>query len=235
LAAVFFDLDGTLIESEEVWNDAVRHLATSRGTIAGDALLAGTHGLEHMQAMRHLHEAFGWPMEQLKAHATWVERKVADSFRAGIAWRPGAHALLSRLRLAGIPTALVTSTYRHLVEIVLDALGRANFDAVVCGDEVRSPKPDPEPYLTAARLLDVDVRACVAIEDSPTGAASARAAGCVVLYVCGLAGVPGHDPGSAPAADATRSTLSGVSPDTLTELLSSVDTRRRPDPGRAHR
>jgi HAD superfamily hydrolase (TIGR01509 family) len=92
-------------------------------------------------------------------------------------------ALLAAVRAAGIPTALVTSTRRRLVEVALDTLGRDSFDAVVCGDEVTANKPDPAPYRAAADALGVDITACVAIEDSLAGIASARAAGAAVLAV----------------------------------------------------
>ena len=87
------------------------------------------------------------------------------------------------MHAAQVPAALVTSTHRRLTEIALDTIGRHYFGAVVCGDEVRRPKPHPDPYLTAARLLDVEPGRCVAIEDSPLGITSAEAAGCVVLAI----------------------------------------------------
>lgn len=183
LAAVFFDLDGTLIESEHVWDDALRLLASSRSMEASAPLLARTKGVDVMGAMVLVHEEFGWAEDALRSNVDWVSRQVADTFRTGVSWRPGAAELLRLLRRAGVPTALVTSTYRDIVEIILDSVGRENFDAVVCGDEVGAPKPDPEPYLTAARRLDVDIARCVAIEDSLLGAASARASGCAVLFV----------------------------------------------------
>jgi HAD superfamily hydrolase (TIGR01509 family) len=183
LAAVFFDLDGTLIESEHVWDEAVRLLASSRSMEASAPLLARTKGVDVMGAMVLVHEEFGWAADALRSNVDWVSRQVADTFRTGVSWRPGAAELLHQLRRAGVPTALVTSTYRDIVEIILDSVGRENFDAVVCGDEVGAPKPDPEPYLTAARRLDVDIARCVAIEDSHLGAASARASGCAVLFV----------------------------------------------------
>jgi len=224
LAAVFFDLDGTLIDSEEVWNDAVRRLAASRGVVAAEPLLARTHGLEVMQALRLVHAEFGWHPGTLDADAAWLARQVAATFENGIVWRPGAQSLLSRLRTAGVPTALVTSTYRQLVDLILRRLEWEGFDAVVCGDEVRSPKPDPEPYLTAARLLGVDVRTCVAVEDSPKGAASARAAGCAVLYVSAMSPAP---PGGDMAAVLT--TLVGVDLATLTRLTHHHNGRSRSD------
>jgi HAD superfamily hydrolase (TIGR01509 family) len=101
----------------------------------------------------------------------------------GVAWRPGARELLDAVGDARIPAGLVTNTQRALVDVMLRTVGAARFDAVVCGDEVARVKPDPEPYLTAAARLGVPARACVAIEDSPTGIASAVAAGCAVLAV----------------------------------------------------
>jgi HAD superfamily hydrolase (TIGR01509 family) len=215
LAAVFFDLDGTLIESEDVWNDAVRQLAASRAAEATESLLARTRGADVTHAMTIVHKALGWGLHDPSEDAALISRWVADEYRRGITLRPGARGLLSRVRDAGIRTALVTSTYRGLVEIVLDTLGPANFDAVVCGDEVKLPKPDPEPYLTAARLLNVDIRACVAVEDSALGAASARASGCAVLLVGGLATTD---------ADLAVRDLDEISPATLLGLV------QRPNP-----
>jgi HAD superfamily hydrolase (TIGR01509 family) len=211
LSAVFFDLDGTLIESEEVWNDAVRQLAVNRGTVASDELLAKTHGLDQHRAMRLIHESLSWPVDDVESNVIWVADAVAATMRAGVVWRPGAVSLVSALRAAGVPIALVTSSYRDIVEIAIGESAEIGFDAVVCGDEVGSPKPHPEPYLTAARLLDVDVRGCVAIEDSPMGAASARDAGCAVLYVSEAA-TPSD-------VDASRKSLVGVDLAMLVQLL----------------
>jgi len=200
--AVLFDLDGTLIESGPTWDDAVRRLLRSHGVAAGDELILGLHGMESKEAMRKVHRQLGWPMDLVEANAASVARTVAASFRAQVIWRPGAVALLRTLSGAGIPLALVTSSYRDIVEIVLRSLQRTTFDAVVCGDDVDAPKPHPEPYLTAARLLGVDVKACVAVEDSVNGVASAKAAGCAVLYVNTRVPPPG--------ADAVRRTLLDV-------------------------
>ena len=128
-----------------------------------------------------------------------------ELFAAGLVWRPGAAELLTRLDAAGVPMALVTATRRHLVVVALDTIGRGHFRAVVTGDEVDQTKPHPLPYLTAAALLGVDVRRCVAIEDSPTGVASALAAGAAVLAV---------------PAEVDLSTLTGV---TLVDSLADVD------------
>lgn len=214
LSAVFFDLDGTLIESEELWNDAVRQLAVHRGTVATDELLAKTHGLDSHRAMRLIHETLRWPPDQVEGHVAWIADAVAATMRAGVIWRPGAVALVSALRAAGVPIALVTSSYREIVEIALGDSAEIAFDAVVCGDEVGSVKPHPEPYLTAAALLDVDVRRCVAIEDSPIGAASAHGAGCAVLYV--------SEASTSPDVHACRKSLVGVDLAMLVQLLAEA-------------
>jgi HAD superfamily hydrolase (TIGR01509 family) len=101
----------------------------------------------------------------------------------GVPWRPGAMELLEELTQAGVPCALVTMSYAPLARAVLDAAPNGSFGAVVTGDAVTNGKPHPEPYLTAAARLGVDVAACIAIEDSTTGIASAEAAGARVIGV----------------------------------------------------
>jgi beta-phosphoglucomutase-like phosphatase (HAD superfamily) len=110
----------------------------------------------------------------------------------------------------------VTSTGRRLVEVALDTIGRENFDVVVCGDEVTTPKPDPEPYRTAARLLGVPIERCVAIEDSPTGVTSAVASGAAVLAVPAELELPPTD------GVHLRTTLEGVDPHFLAGLLGEL-------------
>ena len=98
-------------------------------------------------------------------------------------WRPGARELLAELLAAGVPCALVTMSYAVLAESMVRQLPTGSLAAVVTGDQVTDGKPHPEAYLTAAALLGVDPARCVAIEDSPTGIASAEAAGCAVIAV----------------------------------------------------
>lgn len=120
----------------------------------------------------------------MDAASQWVAARMVELFELGLPWRPGGPEALRGARSLGIPTALVTSTIRSLTEKALETLGRDSFDVTVCGDEVGgNNKPHPEPYLKAARLLGVDPAECVAIEDSPTGVASAEAAGCLVIAI----------------------------------------------------
>lgn len=182
-AAVLFDMDGTLVDSERLWDVALAELAeTYGGSLSAEARRAIV-GTGMADSMRILHEDLGQPHRDPVASAAWIDRRILELFRTGLQWRPGALALLEAVRAAQVPTALVTSSGRALVEIALDTLGRSSFDVVVCGDEVEATKPHPEPYLTAARLLGVPIDRCVAIEDSVTGVASAVAAGAAVLAV----------------------------------------------------
>lgn len=176
-------MDGTLVDSEKLWDVALQELAAEYGGVLSDSARRAIVGTGMADAMAIVHDDLGQPERDVQASADWISARILELFRTGLQWRPGALALLHAVRDAGIPTALVTSSGRALVEVALDTLGRDSFDAVVCGDEVDAAKPHPEPYLTAARLLGVPVERCVAIEDSPTGVASALAAGAAVLAV----------------------------------------------------
>ncbi|MFM9038128.1 MAG: HAD family hydrolase, partial [Actinomycetota bacterium] len=116
--------------------------------------------------------------------------RVVARLREAVPWRPGARELLAAVVSAGIPTALVTMSWRRFADEVVHCLPAGSFTATVVGDEVNEGKPHPEPYLLAARKLGVDPRECVAIEDSPTGVRSALAAGCRVIAVPHVVDVP---------------------------------------------
>ncbi|MCS7483360.1 HAD family hydrolase [Umezawaea endophytica] len=185
-AAVLWDMDGTLLDSEKLWDIPLYEYAEKLG---------GTLSLETRHAMvgsnvpttlALLFAEFGLEPtpDDLTDAAVWIARRTEEVFRAGLPWRPGAVDALRAVRDSGVPMALVTSTERALTEVALDTIGRDLFDVTVCGDEVDGlNKPLPEPYLKAARLLGVEAADCVAIEDSPTGVSSAVAAGCTVLVV----------------------------------------------------
>ena len=129
-----------------------------------------------------------------------------------VPWRPGARELLLALRAEQVPCALVTMSWRRFVEPVVRALPEGSFDAVVCGDEVTHGKPHPEAYLRAAELVGFAPEDTLAIEDSPTGATSAEAAGCQVLVVPSHLEVP---PGE---RRVIRETLVGLQPHDLAAL-----------------
>ena len=144
-----------------------------------------------------LGRATGAPVDAVAAE---LHREFAARVRADVVPRPGAVELLVALRSEGVPTALVTASPRHVADTVvkaLEALGAGRFTITVTADDTLRTKPDPDPYLAACRALGVDPGACVAVEDTPTGVASAEAAGCAVLAVPSLAPI-------APAPGRTR-------------------------------
>jgi HAD superfamily hydrolase (TIGR01509 family) len=196
-AAVLWDLDGTLLDSEKLWDIPLYELTEKLGgelSLPTRQAMVGTN-VKRTLGLVYAEVGIDHPTEdQLADGAAWIDRRMAEVFRGELPWRPGARDALAAVRAAGFPMALVTSTERGLTEIALDTIGRSLFDVTVCGDEVDGlNKPDPEPYLRAARMLGVDAACCVAIEDSPTGTASAVGAGCTVLVVpCEVVVEPGE-------------------------------------------
>ncbi|MBB2899552.1 HAD superfamily hydrolase (TIGR01509 family) [Kineococcus radiotolerans] len=191
-AAVLWDMDGTLVDTEPHW-------------IAAETALLGRHGASwtHEQALSlvgnalpesgrvlaaHLEAETGVRLDPAAVVAELVEAVVAQ-VSAAVVWRPGAVELLEALAGAGVPCALVTMSYRSLAETVARVLPGA-FAVVVAGDEVERGKPAPDPYLRAAELLGVDPARCVVLEDSPTGIASGEAAGCRVVACPHMVPIP---------------------------------------------
>ena len=207
-------MDGTLVDSEKVWEIALHELAARAGGSLSPAARLAMIGSSMANSMRILREDLDQPDRPEEPDVAWLTARVFELFAEGLVWRPGARELLRAVRAAGLPTALVTSTGRKLVEVALDTLGRSNFDVVVCGDEVSAPKPDPEPYRLAASLLGAPIEDCVTIEDSPTGVASAVASGAAVLAVPAEVELPPTD------GVHLRPTLEGVDLAFLGGLLS---------------
>ncbi|SFF45947.1 HAD family hydrolase [Blastococcus tunisiensis] len=196
LRAVLFDMDGTLVETEQYWGEAMFELAASLGGRMSAEARAATVGSSMRRSMGILHADLGLVRseEQLRADAAWVEDRTAQLLASGISWSPGARELLVAVREAGLRTALVTTTPRRLADIVLTTvrgdLGDDPFDVTVCGDEVPARKPDPAPYLQAMAALGVEAQECVVIEDSDAGVTAGLAAGAAVLGVPTVQEIP---------------------------------------------
>ena len=202
LAAVLFDMDGTLVDSEKLWTVGLHELAARYGARLTEAARKAIVGTSTRETIVLVHADVGHTGD-IDADAEWLDNRILELFAAGLDWQPGARELLTAVREAGVLTGLVTNTGAALVEVALRTIGRHNFDVVVTGDDVRHAKPHPEPYQRAAASLGVPAASCVAIEDSPAGVASAAAAGCRVLAV------PREVPVSHPAA-VIRPTLAGI-------------------------
>ncbi|MFC8585324.1 HAD family hydrolase [Streptomyces sp. NPDC057217] len=185
LAAVLFDMDGTLVDTETLWWDATEEVAARLGhrLTAADAPEVVGRAVEDTAA--HLVRTTGMSGTAGVASAlTTAFRRRVD---AGAPLRPGAGRLLAELESAGVPFALVSASPRSVVDAVTGgALARVPFAFTLSADDTARTKPHPDPYRTAARRLGVPVEDCVAVEDSPDGTASADAAGCVVLVVPSL-------------------------------------------------
>jgi HAD superfamily hydrolase (TIGR01509 family) len=192
-AAVLWDMDGTLLDSEKIWDIPLFEAAERLGGTLSQPARAAMVGANVPTTLDILFADLGIvPDDDERAStAAWIDKRMAELMAGPLPWQPGARSALAMTRATGLPIALVTSTDRALTELALNTIGREHFDATVCGDEVDGRnKPLPEPYLKAARLLNIDPSHCLAIEDSPTGAASAEAAGCTVIVVPSEVQVP---------------------------------------------
>lgn len=188
LDAVLFDMDGTLIDSEPYWLDSEKELVESFGgtwSIEQGLALVGSGLWDSARAI----QSAGVDLE-LAEIIDRLSARVRERLTEAVPWRAGALNMMSQVLEAGIPTALVTMSFRQnatfIAQRMSDELGQSAFREVIAGDDVKEPKPNPEPYLMAAERLSVDIHHSVAFEDSVFGAASALSAGAVTI------GVPLH-------------------------------------------
>lgn len=218
-AAVLWDMDGTLVDSEKLWDVALYEAAHWLGGTLSAGTRARMVGTNTAVTLRLLFAELGLELtaDAYAESDRWIAGRMSELFTADLPWQPGAQDALQLVRKAGVPTALVTSTVRELAELAFDTIGRHHFDVSVCGDEVDGlNKPHPEPYLRAAAMLGVRPSECLAVEDSPTGVASAAAAGCTVLVVPGEVDVPAGE------RRVFRESLSGLR---LTDLIRPAPVR----------
>ena len=179
-AAVLWDMDGTLVDTEPYWTVAELALAERYGGRWSAEQALDVVGFDLLDAARHMRGRMGIDVAPERMVEELLDDVIGQVERE-VPWRHGSRELLGALRQAGVPCALVTMSYTRFVKPIVDGLPPDTFSAVVTGDSVARGKPHPEPYLLAARRLDVLASECLAIEDSDTGATSAAAAGCTVL------------------------------------------------------
>jgi len=173
--AILWDMDGTLVDSEPLWQAMEKELVYSGGGQWTEADALALVGSPLHEAAIVLHNA-GAPLAPELIVDELVSR-VSAMVRAEVPWRQAGRETLQWVRKAGIPSALVTMSHAPIAQAMLDAITPGTFAAIVTGDEVTNGKPHPEPYLRAAELLGVDPRKCIAVEDSPRGIAAAMASG----------------------------------------------------------
>ena len=186
-AAVLWDMDGTLVDTEPYWIESEFELVESHGGTWSTEHALNLVGNDLLVSGRYIREHGGIDLEPADIVEELLDRVIARVERQ-VPWRDGAVELLTDLRAHGVRCALVTMSYRRFVAPILAGLPDDAFEVVVTGDAVTQGKPHPEPYQKAAAILGVDATRTLAIEDSNTGARSAEAAGCTVLVV------PNHVP-----------------------------------------
>lgn len=191
LAAVLWDFDGTLADTEPLWIEAEYELIGRLGgtwseeqanELVGNSLIDS--GIYILNAIDRRDLDPAWVVDQL------LTRVVEFLRDRPMPWRPGARELLASLREADVPCALVSASYRVLLEAAISQLPAGTFAVTVAGDEVSQGKPHPEPYEKACAELGVDARHCVVLEDSITGATSGNAAGALVVAVPNRVQIP---------------------------------------------
>lgn len=216
-AAVFWDMDGTLVDTEPYWITAEHAIVEEAGGVWNDEYAHQLVGNDLMVSAEFIRDNSPVELDPVEIVEELL-RRVVVQVREHVPWRPGAVELLEALGAAGVPNALVTMSWRSLADSVVSSLPEGTFAAVITGDEVEHGKPHPEPYLAAARALGVEVADCVAIEDSPTGVRSAVAAGVPTIAVPHVVPVP------VTVGAVQVPSLRGLTP---TDLVSLFDGSRR--------
>jgi HAD superfamily hydrolase (TIGR01509 family) len=184
LAAALWDFDGTLADTEPLWIAAEYDLIGKLGGTWSQQDAEQLVGNSLLDSGSYILNAIGRP----DLSPAWVVDKLLTAVvehvrRHPIVWRPGAIELLESFAAAGIPCALVSASYRVLLDAALDQLPNGTFGVSVAGDEVNRGKPHPEPYEKACTALGVAARHCVVLEDSETGCRSGNAAGALVVAI----------------------------------------------------
>ena len=180
--AVVFDLDGLLLDTEEIWDEARRQIADERGGRWREDAQRAMMGMSSPEWSRYMHEEVGVPdpPEQIAAE---VVRRLEELYRNRLPLIPGALDAVRRLA-AYRPLAIASSSNRPLIDLFLELTGTAGlFRATVSSEEVERGKPAPDVYVEAARRLGVDPTRCAAVEDSDNGIRSAAAAGMKVIAI----------------------------------------------------
>jgi HAD superfamily hydrolase (TIGR01509 family) len=185
IRAVLFDMDGLLVDSEPLWTVGEIELAERLGGTWSDEIKAAIIGTRLDTAIRTVLEWYGAPQStaDVESAMSFLLHRMVELYHDQLPLMPGALDLVDAVRDAGLATALVSSSYRVLVDAVLDGVGRDRFDFTLAGDEVTNGKPDPEPYLVACDRLGVLPAEAVVLEDSMSGVRSGEAAGCKVVAV----------------------------------------------------
>jgi HAD superfamily hydrolase (TIGR01509 family) len=212
IEAVVFDLDGVLIDSEQVWDEVRRELAEERGGRWHERAQRDMMGMSAPEWSRYMHDVIGLRESPQEINAE-VVRRMLERYSAAPPWLPGALDAVRRMA-ERFPLGLASSSNRELIHAVLEAGGIADlFQATVSSEEVARGKPAPDVYLEAARRLGVRPQRAAAIEDSEAGIRSAKAAGMFVAAIPNPHFPPGEE--ALAEADVVLDSASSLAPDIL--------------------
>jgi HAD superfamily hydrolase (TIGR01509 family) len=212
IEAVVFDLDGVLLDSEQVWDEAREQLAEERGGAWHDQAQKDMMGMSSTEWSRYMHERIGLPEPPDEINREVVER-LAAIYREHLPAIAGTKESVERLA-ARWPLGLASSSNRELIDLALELLGVKHlFAATVSSEEVDRGKPAPDVYLEVARRLGVDPTRAAAVEDSRNGILAAKAAGMRVLAIPNRHFPPGED--ALAQADVVLESLAELTPETV--------------------
>jgi HAD superfamily hydrolase (TIGR01509 family) len=210
--AVVFDLDGVLLDTEELWDEARRRLAEERGAAWPDDAQRAMMGMSSPEWSRYMHEVIGLsePPGEISAE---VVRRLETLYRERLPLVAGALDAVERIG-ARWPLGIASSSNRPLIDLFLELTGtRGLFRATVSSEEVERGKPEPDVYFEAARRLGVDPENCAAIEDSENGIRSASAAGMRVIAIPNRVFAPSEEALS--QADVSLGSLDELTPEVI--------------------
>jgi len=188
-AAVLWDMDGTLIDSEPYWMKSEGAFAKANNSAWTEQDGLSLVGMSLYDSSKIIKEKVGSDLEPEQIIQQLTDG-VSAQLKQEIFWRPGAKELLLLLRKKKVKTALVTMSMHRMAKQVVDSIGFDAFDVIVAGDDVLHGKPHPEAYLKAAELLGVKAEECVAFEDSISGLRSAEAAGTKAVGIRNIVEIP---------------------------------------------
>jgi HAD superfamily hydrolase (TIGR01509 family) len=214
-AAVIFDMDGVLVDSESVWDDVRMRFVKEKGGTWHDGAQRDMMGMSSVEWSRYVRDRLGVDMDPEEISREVADR-VADTYREKLPLLPGAVEAVKSLA-AEWPLGLASSSNRHVIDLVLELAGIGDdFKVTVSSEEVGGGKPAPDVYLETAKRLDVDPADCVAIEDSTNGIRSAHSAGMAVIAVPNQDFPP--EPEALELADVTLKSLTDVTPGAVREF-----------------
>jgi HAD superfamily hydrolase (TIGR01509 family) len=214
IEGVVFDLDGLLLDSEQVWDAAREQLARERDGRWHENAQRDMMGMSSREWSRYMHDVIGLP-EQPEEINREVVRRLEAIYRERLPVIPGAREAVERIA-ARWPLALASSSNRELIDLALAAGGIAPlFRATVSSEEVPRGKPAPDVYLEACRRLGIDATQAAAIEDSHAGIGSAKAAGMRVIAIPNPSFPPGDE--ALAEADVVLDSLAELTPDAVAD------------------